>query len=177
MLTTIVIEAIDKYQDILTVAGLRYTGVMMEIVSAQAMQDLGERLGAALHGGDVIELVGDVGAGKTTFVRGLAKGLGIEETVQSPSFTISRVYDAARDLRLAHYDFYRLDDAGIMADELAESIADNRTVVVIEWAGAVAGVLPRDRLTLTIASPSEDTRTVVASASDAMRHRLGGIVS
>ncbi len=136
------------------------------------MQDFGERLGALLQGGDVIELVGDVGAGKTTFVRGLAKGLGVEETVQSPSFTISRLYEADRGRRLAHYDFYRLDDAGIMTDELAEAIRDTQTVVVIEWADAVSGVLPGNRLTMTITSPSEDTRVVSVSANDEMLHRI-----
>lgn len=149
---------------------------MSEIASAEAMQDFGERMGALLHGGDVIELVGDVGAGKTTFVRGLAKGLGIEETIQSPSFTISRVYDATHERRLAHYDFYRLEDAGIMAEELAEAISDPQTIVVIEWADAVAGVLPVDRLTLTITAPSEETRIVTAQAGLQLSERLKEVI-
>lgn len=140
------------------------------------MQEFGEQLGARLEAGDVIELIGDVGAGKTTFVRGLAKGLGVEETVQSPSFTISRVYDATNGRRLAHYDFYRLDDAGIMAEELAEAVNDKQTIVVIEWADAVAGVLPANRLTLTITAPTEDTRTVDIQADATAKQRLEGII-
>lgn len=150
---------------------------MIEITSTQAMQDFGERLGAQLEGGDVIELVGDVGAGKTTFVRGLAKGLGIEETVQSPSFTISRVYDTNDGRRLAHYDFYRLDDAGIMAEELSEVVNDKQTIVVIEWADAVAGVLPANKVTLTITAPTEDTRIVDVQADAALLQRLEGVIS
>jgi tRNA threonylcarbamoyladenosine biosynthesis protein TsaE len=134
---------------------------MIIVPSEQDMQSIGEHLGSQLQGGDVIELIGDVGAGKTTLVRGLAKGMGIDETIQSPSFAISRVYDSpAKKLRLAHYDFYRLSDPGIMTNELHEAIHDDRTVVVIEWAGAVLDVLPDDHLKITISSPSEQSRNL-----------------
>jgi tRNA threonylcarbamoyladenosine biosynthesis protein TsaE len=130
----------------------------IEVGSEQETRVLGEKLGRLLKGGEVIELVGDVGAGKTTFVKGLARGLGIDEDVQSPSFTISRVYDARDNLQLAHYDFYRLSDAGIMADELAETTQDPESITVIEWADIVEGVLPEHRLRMTFISPSETTR-------------------
>ncbi|HEY5695464.1 MAG TPA: tRNA (adenosine(37)-N6)-threonylcarbamoyltransferase complex ATPase subunit type 1 TsaE, partial [Candidatus Saccharimonadales bacterium] len=74
------------------------------------------------------------------------------------SFTISRVYDTPKSLQLAHYDFYRLHDAGIMAAELHETTHDQKTVTIIEWAEIVKGVLPNDRLTITITSPSENQR-------------------
>lgn len=131
---------------------------MIQIKTVEAMQEFGALVGRALQGGEVIELVGDVGAGKTTFVKGLAGGMGIDETVQSPSFTISRVYDVANDTRLVHYDFYRLHDAGIMAAELGDVLDDKTAVVVIEWAEAVAHVLPDDRLTITIQSDIKDGR-------------------
>ncbi len=131
---------------------------MIVVKNEQQMQEFGERLGLLLKGGEVIELIGDVGAGKTTLVRGLARGMGVSETVQSPSFTISRLYDAPHEQRLAHYDFYRLVDAGIMSDELSEMIGTRGTVVVIEWADAVESVLPKDKLTITIAAPSPDVR-------------------
>ena len=119
------------------------------------MSALGTQIAAQLHGGQVIELIGDVGAGKTTFTKGLARGLGITEAVQSPTFTISRLYQGKR-WHLAHYDFYRLDDAGIMQDELAETLADRDTITVIEWAGSVAGVLPADHITITITADAAD---------------------
>ena len=135
-----------------------------EVSSRDAMQALAARIGAMLQGGEVIELVGDIGAGKTTFTKGLAKGLGIDEDVQSPTFTISRVYEARDDLTLAHYDFYRLVDAGIMSAELYESVHDPKTITVIEWGGVVAGVLPKDRLTLSITAASENSRSLVIEA-------------
>jgi tRNA threonylcarbamoyladenosine biosynthesis protein TsaE len=131
-----------------------------EVNSGDMMQELGARIGALLHGGEVIELVGDVGAGKTTFTKGLAKGLGIDEDIQSPTFTISRVYEARDELTLAHYDFYRLVDAGIMSAELYEAVHDPGTVTVIEWGDVVAGVLPKDRISLAITATGEEQRLV-----------------
>ena len=114
----------------------------IEVSSEDDMKALGAKIGALLTGGEVIELVGDVGAGKTTLAKGIARGLGIDEDVQSPSFTISRVYDMARGIRLAHYDFYRLPDAGIMAAELQEAVNDPKTITLIECAQLVERVMP-----------------------------------
>lgn len=123
------------------------------------MKRLGEKIGRILKGGEVLELIGDVGAGKTTFTKGLAKGLGVAETVQSPSFTISRVYEAG-DLTLSHYDFYRLNDAGIMAMEIASAIEDAHNITVVEWAESVAEILPANRIKIRILSQSETARKV-----------------
>lgn len=128
------------------------------------MKVFGGKLGGLLRGGECLELIGDVGAGKTTLTKGIAVGLGIDETVQSPSFTISRVYDTPASLRLAHYDFYRLHDAGIMADELHETIHDPATITIIEWADIVNGVLPADHLTISITSPTETARRIELTA-------------
>jgi tRNA threonylcarbamoyladenosine biosynthesis protein TsaE len=115
-------------------------------------------LGSSLKGGEVIELRSDLGGGKTTFVRGLATGAGSKDNVASPTFTLSRIYNAKK-LQIHHFDFYRLNDAGILADQLAESINDNNTVVVVEWADIVADVLPKYHMTveflLSAASPDE----------------------
>ena len=146
------------------------------VTSEADMRLLGVQIARAFKGGEVIELIGDVGAGKTTLTKGIAEGLGISETVQSPSFTISRVYDAPNDLRLVHYDFYRLQDAGIMADELNETIHNATTVTIIEWADIVDGVLPSDRLTISIVSPSESERIVtIAAGGDTSRRILEGL--
>jgi tRNA threonylcarbamoyladenosine biosynthesis protein TsaE len=146
--------------------------MILEVKNDAEMKDLGAKLGALLRGGEIIELVGDVGAGKTTFTKGLARGLDVDEDVQSPSFTISRVYDASSGLRLAHYDFYRLHNAGIMADDLRETLGDPITVTVIEWAEIVSGVLPEDRLTLLISSTSEDDRRVELKADGPVSCKL-----
>jgi tRNA threonylcarbamoyladenosine biosynthesis protein TsaE len=146
--------------------------MIIEVTSESEMKTLGAALGGLLVGGEVIELVGDVGAGKTTFTKGLALGLGVDETVQSPSFTISRVYTTGSDLLLAHYDFYRLHDAGIMADELQETISDPRTITVVEWAGIIEGVLPEQRLTVSITSPSETVRRVEVIGDSVVVERM-----
>lgn len=146
--------------------------MIIEVGSETETQAFAQKLGAALRGGEIIELVGDVGAGKTSFTKGLARGLGVDEDVQSPSFTISRVYEGRDRLRLAHYDFYRLADAGIMKDELAETLQDPQTVTVIEWADIVEGVLPQGRLTIRFESPTETARKLTLTGLPELVEKL-----
>ncbi len=114
------------------------------------MLDFGENFAKTLKFPAVIELLGDVGAGKTTFTRGLAKGLGIKEPITSPSFTISKVYALPSGGNLVHYDFYRLPDPGLMADDLSENLANQNNVVVIEWGESVAELLPENHYKIEI---------------------------
>lgn len=130
-----------------------------EINSTEEMIEFGKEIGSNLEGGSVLELIGDVGAGKTTFTKGLALGLGVLETVQSPTFTISMVYEGD-NLTLSHYDFYRLNDYGIMKMELAENLSDPQNITVVEWAGDLADILPEKHLKLIFESVSEDKRLV-----------------
>ena len=139
--------------------------MIKEIKSEIEMKRFGELLGSYLFGGCLIELVGDVGSGKTTLTKGIAVGLGVEDDVQSPSFMIKRVYDARDHLILAHYDFYRLIDAGIMASELDESMSDSTCITIIEWGEFVDGVLPTDRLSIKIVSPTENSRELTIDAN------------
>ena len=139
----------------------------MKIRNEQEMMELGENLAKLnkkfVQSGDlakVMELVGDVGVGKTTLVRGLAKGLGVQEAVTSPSFTISRVYALPGGGNLVHYDFYRLGEPGLMAEDLAEALAEPKNVVVVEWAGGVTEVLPEGRLQVEISYNDDGTREV-----------------
>ncbi|RWZ78261.1 MAG: tRNA (adenosine(37)-N6)-threonylcarbamoyltransferase complex ATPase subunit type 1 TsaE [Candidatus Microsaccharimonas sossegonensis] len=148
------------------------TEKIIEVASVQEMQSFGENIGRLLQGGEVIELAGDVGAGKTTFVKGLARGLEIDEDVQSPSFTISRVYTARNALQLAHYDFYRLNDAGIMASELSETTTDPKSITVIEWAEIVEDILPEHRLRITFTAPTETSRTLVLDGPEIILEKL-----
>ena len=136
------------------------------------MKHIGERIGHVLRGKECIELIGDVGAGKTTLTKGIASGLGITDTVQSPTFTINRTYDSPSGVRLSHYDFYRLSDPGIMADELAESLSEPQTAIVIEWGDIIASVLPEDHLRIVIGSPTETDRTLQFVAAGPLAERL-----
>lgn len=123
------------------------------------MLEFGESFAKKLVFPAVIELIGDVGAGKTTFTRGLAKGLGIEEPVTSPSFMISKKY-AGDKANLTHYDFYRLGDPGIMVDDLIDSLSEKNAVVVVEWGEEVENVLPEDRIKILIKLNDDGTREV-----------------
>ena len=108
----------------------------------------------------VIELVGDVGAGKTTFTKGLARGLEITDEITSPTFTISKVYENSRGQKLVHYDFYRLENPGIMVEDLFENLQDPHTVTVIEWADTVSEILPANHLRLEILINDDGSRTL-----------------
>lgn len=138
--------------------------MIVQIINEEKMIEFGKKIGPLLKGGEIIELVGDVGAGKTTLVKGIAKGLGINDYIQSPSFTINRIYECQNGLKLSHYDYYRLPDAGLMADELSETMSDPNTITIIEWAGVVSGLLPQDRLTINIKPVSENSRQIEISA-------------
>jgi tRNA threonylcarbamoyladenosine biosynthesis protein TsaE len=145
--------------------------MIVELKNENETRAFGAKLGACLRGGEVIELVGDVGAGKTSLTKGIALGLGIDEAIQSPSFTISRVYDSPR-LTLVHYDFYRLHDPGIMAEELREALGDSQNVTVVEWADIVTGVLPTDRLSIRIAPTAENDRRLEMTAGGDTSHNI-----
>ena len=103
----------------------------MKTSSEQDMLNFGKDFAKKVNFPMVIELIGDVGAGKTTFVRGLAEGLGAKDKITSPSFTISKTYALPKGKKLVHYDFYRLNDPGLMSEDLNESISDQNTLTVI----------------------------------------------
>lgn len=136
----------------------------LNLQSERELRAFGAKLGATLMGGEVFELVGDVGTGKTTLTKAIASGMGITDDVGSPSYTLSQAYDAPHGLRLAHYDFYRLDDAGVLANELKEVLADERNVTVIEWGNIVSGVLPADHVRIVFTPLGETQRQLTLSA-------------
>ena len=103
-----------------------------------------EKLAEPAQKAIVIELIGDVGAGKTTFTRGLAEGLEVGGSVTSPSFTISKQYALKNGGRLIHYDFYRLQDPGLMAEDLSENLQNPNNIVIIEWGESISDLLPKN---------------------------------
>ncbi|MBQ3464375.1 tRNA (adenosine(37)-N6)-threonylcarbamoyltransferase complex ATPase subunit type 1 TsaE [Candidatus Saccharibacteria bacterium] len=132
--------------------------------SEQELSDFAERLGKSLKPPLVFELIGDVGAGKTTFTRALAKGLGIKTPVTSPTFSISnRYYSKEKSLELIHYDFYRLSDPGLMSFELSEALADKNAIIVIEWGDFIKDLLPKNHPTVSFKIISDTTRELTLS--------------
>jgi tRNA threonylcarbamoyladenosine biosynthesis protein TsaE len=146
----------------------------MEITAdnVEATLALGRRLGTILRPGDVIALIGPLGSGKTTFVKGLAAGAQVADLrqVNSPTFVIVNEYEGA-DLRISHIDTYRLngpdDLEAIGFDEMCTHGA-----VVVEWADRVLSLLPDDRLTLTLVPVAADRRDIRIESRGQAGHRL-----
>lgn len=135
-------------------------------------KQLGERIGKQLKGGEVFVLESDLGGGKTTLVRGLAKGFGSLDPVASPSFTISYVYGRSDGKQLYHFDFYRLSDPGIMAAELAEAVNETSVVTAIEWAAVVKDVVPADVVTVRLQAESDTTRLITITCPATRKYLL-----
>lgn len=145
------------------------TAVRRTSRSAAATRALGARLGAAARPGDVIAMDGPLGAGKTELARGIARGLGVEEPVASPTFVIVAEHEGR--VPLYHVDCYRIAGAG---DALAAGILDERAadgVTVIEWAERLGAALPAGRLDVAIDGAGDEPRAVVLRATDP-RHAL-----
>ena len=137
---------------------------------------LAAQIGANLRGGEVIELISDLGGGKTAFVRGLAAGLGSTDRVSSPSFTLTNQYQAG-DKIMHHFDFYRLNEPGILRAELAEILQDDHNIVAIEWAAVVADVLPIERLSLAIRTTGETSRELSFRYPKSLNYLLSGLIN
>jgi tRNA threonylcarbamoyladenosine biosynthesis protein TsaE len=120
------------------------------VATAAAMRDLGRRLAALLRAGDLVILIGGLGAGKTTLVQGIGAGLGVRGPVTSPTFVIARVHPSLTGgPDLVHADAYRLARPAEVDDlDLDETVASS--VTVVEWGGGLAEGLAADRLEITI---------------------------
>lgn len=126
----------------------------LTMTSRGATIELGKQIGAQLGAGDVLVLDGDLGAGKTTFTKGIANGLGISEMIKSPTFTIIHEYHDGR-LPLYHMDAYRLENGG--GEDLGlEEYFDGDGVSVVEWAEFVAEELPADFLAIHFKRTGDD---------------------
>lgn len=131
--------------------------------SVEETQQLGERLGRGLAPGDVIGLIGELGSGKTTFIQGLAKGLGIDpDAVRSPTFVLLREYPGP--VPLIHIDGYRLDGAPSAVWLDVEWLFDPKKVTVIEWADRIADSLPEEYLELRFSHKTTNQRGISAFA-------------
>ncbi|MEN9938060.1 MAG: hypothetical protein RLZZ387_4639 [Chloroflexota bacterium] len=138
---------------------------VLDFISHSAPQTIrfGLRLGELLLPGDVILLLGDFGAGKTHFVKGVAQGLGSEDMVNSPSFVLINEYRAGvrhRRIPIFHIDLYRLDGPGELAGIGLEDVLGGEGVCLIEWAERAQGWLPSDHLTVQLQHLSDTKRVL-----------------
>ena len=123
--------------------------MIIETRSAQETYEIGKRIGEKAVAGQVITLVGDLGVGKTVFTQGLAKGLGIEEPINSPTFTIVQEYEDGR-LPFYHFDVYRIGDISEMDEIGFEDYVYGSGVSLIEWANLIEEILPIKRMAVLI---------------------------
>lgn len=123
-------------------------------------QTIGKQIGASLKIGDVIALVGDLGAGKTCLTQGIARGIGIasHEVVNSPSYTLINEY--AGEIPIYHIDLYRLQHHGEIVDLGLEEYLEGTGICIIEWADRMANLLPTNRIQITITWVDESTRRI-----------------
>ncbi|HWR61486.1 MAG TPA: tRNA (adenosine(37)-N6)-threonylcarbamoyltransferase complex ATPase subunit type 1 TsaE [Clostridia bacterium] len=128
--------------------------------SVEETAQIGEQLGRLLNTGNIICLSGDLGAGKTAFTKGIARGLGVEDYVTSPTYTIINEYQGR--LPLYHFDVYRLNDVEEMYELGYEEYFFGDGVVVLEWADAVRDIIPKERLWITILNTrGDDFREII----------------
>jgi tRNA threonylcarbamoyladenosine biosynthesis protein TsaE len=121
---------------------------------------LGEALGKQLKGGEIIELISDLGGGKTTLTRGISKGAGSIDHVSSPTFKICNIYNCSNNIKIYHYDFYRLNDAGLIQYELQDAFNDPKAVILIEWGDVLAESLPNKKIIVEISKTEEKGRNL-----------------
>ncbi|HSX47100.1 MAG TPA: tRNA (adenosine(37)-N6)-threonylcarbamoyltransferase complex ATPase subunit type 1 TsaE [Patescibacteria group bacterium] len=124
-----------------------------------------------MKGGEVIELISDLGGGKTTLVRGIARGAGSPAVVGSPTFTISKLYPATK-CDIHHFDFYRLNEAGLVAFELHDILVDPHAVVVVEWGDIVHDALPPERLTIQIEKTADGKRKLTCNTPNHLQYLM-----
>ena len=134
---------------------------------------MGKRIGRLLEAGDVVCLYGELGSGKTTLTKGLAKGLGVqsEDVVRSPSFVLIHRYQGR--VPVDHVDLFRLDVPGSLDDVGVRDLLGGDGVVIVEWAERLGDLLPRERLDITLHYSDEvDTRQITLHPQGARHTRL-----
>lgn len=143
--------------------------------SPDATRDLAAAVAPLLQAGDVVALSGELGAGKTCFVQGIARALGVTGRVTSPTFTLVRLYEC--DPPLTHVDVYRLDTLRDVADLGDEVLAPER-VTLIEWGDAVASLLPDDRVDVEVLlGEVEGDRTIVLTLRGGWSDRVDEVTT
>ena len=132
---------------------------MITTHSAKETRALGAKLAAHLRPGDVVLLRGDLGAGKSEFARGVARGLGVQGPVPSPSFTILNMYDEGR-IPLYHFDWYRIHDPDEIGEMGFEEQIGGDGIALIEWSEQAPEYVPDRALDISIRAVDENTREI-----------------
>ncbi|MEW6398862.1 MAG: tRNA (adenosine(37)-N6)-threonylcarbamoyltransferase complex ATPase subunit type 1 TsaE [Bacillota bacterium] len=145
----------------------------MQVLSRSPAQtrELGARLGGMMQRGDVVALVGPLGAGKTTLVQGMAEGLGFAGRVRSPSFTLVNEYPTPRG-NLYHLDLFRLDSAREAEEAGLDEFLPGDGMAVVEWAERAAALLPPEHLEISLEMGSQEEERVLLLTACGTRYHL-----
>ena len=126
--------------------------------SEEETERLGERLGKLLRPGDVVAFTGGLGMGKTCFVRGMARGMGLDVPVYSPTFSLVNEYRGEK--ALYHFDMYRIGDLDDLYSTGFFDYLDTDAVLAVEWSENIAGALPEHTITVAFARDGDEARTI-----------------
>lgn len=148
--------------------------MQIKSTSSEQTEHLAASFGARLRGGEIFVLKSDLGGGKTTFTRGLARGASSSDMVSSPTFTISKIYDAP-NFKIHHFDFYRLGEPGMVGAELEELIGDTSVVLVLEWPIVISELLPSEKVIVDIEVAGEQQREFTFSYPDSLGYLFEGL--
>lgn len=124
-----------------------------------------KKLGERLRGGDIVAYKGGLGAGKTTFTRGLAMGLGLPDEVSSPTFALVNEY-RGKDITLYHFDMYRIMNAEALETTGFYDYISEYSVIAVEWSENIEDCLPKGIITVTIQSDGDEERTITVQGDD-----------
>ena len=139
--------------------------------SLSETNNLGAKLGKSLIGGEVVELSGYLGSVNTTLVKSIVSASGSKEHVSSPTFVVSKEYKTPK-FTIHHYDLYRLDDEGLIANELSDHYIDDNSVTIIEWGSNFSDVLPERRVIIKLSPISENARRVEITYPDNLEYLI-----
>ena len=148
--------------------------MQIKSTSSNNTEFIGKQIGERLRGGEVIELISDLGGGKTTLTHGIAEGAGSNDTVASPTFTVSHVYEATL-FSIHHFDFYRLQDPGIISYEIGELLGEPNVVAIIEWGDIIANLLPKEHISITLGYLDDNSRDITIKVPQKRAYIIEGL--
>lgn len=147
----------------------------VRIPSAEAMVSFGEALGRVLAPGDVVALTGDLGAGKTTMIRGIVRGAGSQARVRSPSYV--RLTEYAGPVTIYHFDLYRVEAADPEWSATLAEVAGDDGIALIEWGERIVEYLPAERIEVAIGFEGEARRVSISATAPGAQMRIEGALA
>jgi tRNA threonylcarbamoyladenosine biosynthesis protein TsaE len=148
---------------------------VLQTRSPEETEELGERIGRVLEPGMVVALIGELGAGKTTLTKGIARGLDVPDLVHSPTFTF--IHEHRGRIPVYHFDLYRLDSPEQIEDLGYEEYFYSPGVTIIEWAEKIEALLPPDRLEIRISGEKEERAFELRATGVLSREAIAGMVN